>query len=92
MKLENPHSIEVAPTTLTLILILIYIVLLCLSVSLSVSMSQVDVLSKRLNLGSNKQHHWIAQEVYFSDNRNLREIRQNVVPCGVSKCRCGGSK
>ena len=28
-------------------------------------MSQVDVLSKRLNLGSNKQHHWIAQEVYF---------------------------
>jgi len=28
-----------------------------------------------LNLGSNKQHHWITQGLYFSDAKNLREIR-----------------
>ena len=50
---------------------------LCLSVRLSVSvcLSQVRVLLKRLNVGSNKQHHTIPQRVLFSDAKNLREIR-----------------
>ena len=34
---------------------------LCLSVCLSVCLSQVGVLLKRLNVGSHKQHHTIAQ-------------------------------
>jgi len=36
---------------------------LCLSVCLSVRLSQVGVLLKRLNVGSHKQHHTIAQEL-----------------------------
>jgi len=34
---------------------------LCLSVSVSVCLSQVGVILKRLNVGSHKQHHTIAQ-------------------------------
>jgi len=40
----------------------VYATALCLSVCLS----QVGVLLKQLNVGSRKQHHTIAQVVYFS--------------------------
>jgi len=45
------------------------------SVRLSVRLSQVGVLLKRLNVGSHKQHHKIAQGVYLSDAKDLRKIR-----------------
>jgi len=38
-----------------------YAVVVCLSVCLSVCPSQVGVLLKRLNIGSRKQRHTIAQ-------------------------------
>ena len=46
---------------------------LCLSVFVSVCLclSQVGILLKRLNVGSRRQHHMIAQ---FSDTKDLREI------------------
>jgi len=40
----------------------------------SVCLSQVGGLLKRLNLGSQKQHHTIAQGLYFFDAKDLREI------------------
>ena len=49
-------------------------VCLCLSVCLS----QVGVLLKRLNRGSHKQHHTIAQRLQFSED--LREIRPGSPP------------
>ena len=48
---------------------------MCLSVCLSVRPSQVGVLLKRLNVVSHKQHHTIAQGLYFSEAKDLREIR-----------------
>ena len=47
----------------------------CLSVCLSVRPSQVRVLLKRLNVGSHKQHHTIAQGIEFSEAKDLCEIR-----------------
>ena len=44
------------------------------SVCPSVCPSQVGVLLKQLNVGSQKQHHTIAQGLYFSDAKDLREI------------------
>jgi len=44
-------------------------------VSVSVCLSQIGVLLKRLNTGSQKQHHTIAQELSFSEAKDLREIR-----------------
>ena len=41
----------------------------------SVRPTQVGVLLKRLNIGSHKQHHTIAQGLQFSDAQDLREIR-----------------
>ena len=38
-------------------------VCVCVSVRLCLCLSQVGFLLKRLNLGSHKQHHWIAQGV-----------------------------
>ena len=43
-------------------------------------MSQVRVLLKRLNVGSHKQHHTIAQGLQFSDAKDLREIRPGSPP------------
>ena len=40
----------------------------------SVCPLQVGVLLKRLNVGSRKQHHTIAQRLQFSDAKDLREI------------------
>jgi len=37
------------------------------SVCLSVCLSHAGIVSKRLNVGSRKQHHVIAQGIYFSD-------------------------
>jgi len=45
---------------------------LCLSVCLSVCLSRVGVLLKRLNVGSHKWHHTIAQGLQFSDAKDLR--------------------
>ena len=53
------------------------------SVRLSVLPSQVGVLLKRLNIGSHKQHHTIAQGLQFSDAKDLREIRLESPPAGV---------
>ena len=47
---------------------------LCLSVRLSVCLSQSRCCTKRLNVGSHKQHHTIAQGVNFSETKDLREI------------------
>jgi len=47
----------------------------CLYVCVCVRPSQVGVLLKRLNIGSYKQHHTIAQGLWFSDAKDLREIR-----------------
>jgi len=54
---------------------------LCLSVS--VCLSQVGVLLKRLNVGSHKQHHTIAQGLQFSDAKDIREIRPGSPPTGA---------
>ena len=54
-----------------------------LSVRLSVCPSQVGVLLKRLNVGSHKQHHTIAQGLCFSDANDLREIRPGSPPTGA---------
>ena len=47
---------------------------------LSVCLSQVGVLLKRLNVGSHKQHHTIVQGLYFSEAKDLREIRPTGAP------------
>ena len=49
----------------------------------SVCPSQVGVLLKRLNIGSHKQHHTIAQGFFFSDAKDLREIRPGSPPTGA---------
>ena len=51
-----------------------------LAVSVSARLSQVGVLLKRLNGGSQKQHHTIPQRLYFSDTKDLREIRPGSPP------------
>ena len=56
----------------------------------SVCLSQVGVL-KRLNLGSYKQHDWIAQGLVFWRQRSPRNST-GVNPCGGAKCRWSGSK
>jgi len=48
-----------------------------------VCLSQVGVLLKWLNIGSHKQHHTIAQGLYFSDAKDLREIRPGSPPTGA---------
>jgi len=40
------------------------------SVCVCVRLSQVRVLLKRLNAGSHKEHHTIAQGLYFSDAKD----------------------
>jgi len=55
-------------------------VFVCPSVCLSVRPSQIGVLLKRLNVGSHKQHHTIAQGILFSDAKDLREIRPGSPP------------
>jgi len=50
--------------------------------SVSVSLSQADVLLKRQNVGSHKQHHTIPQGLLFSDAKDLREIRPGTPPTG----------
>ena len=55
----------------------------------SVCLSQVGVLLKRLNVGSHKQHHTIAQE-----NWRQRSPRNStgLTPYEGAECRWGGSK
>ena len=55
---------------------------LCLfvSVCLSVCLSQVRVLQKRLNVGSQNQNQTIAQGLQFSTAKDLREIRPESPP------------
>ena len=48
--------------------------------SVSVCLSQVGVLLKRLNVGSHKQHHTISQGLWFSDAKDLHEIRPGSPP------------
>jgi len=51
-------------------------------VSVCLCLSQVGVLFKRLNVGSHKQHHTIAQGSIF-DAKDLREIRPGSPPTGA---------
>ena len=44
-------------------------------VSVCLCLSQAGVLLKRQNVESQKQHHTIPQGLYFSDAKDLREIR-----------------
>jgi len=52
------------------------------SVRPSVRPSQVGVLLKRLNVGSHKQHRTIARGLYFSEAKDLGEIRPGSLPTG----------
>jgi len=45
------------------------------SVCLSVCLSQAGIVSKPQNTGSHIRHHTIAQGIYFSGAKDLREIR-----------------
>jgi len=62
------------------------------SVRLSVCPSQVGVLLKRLNVGSHKEHYTISQGVYFSDAKDLREIRDRGHPIRGRQMQVGWSK
>ena len=44
-------------------------------VSVSVCLSQAGVLQKRQSVGSHKQQHTIPQGLWFSEAKDLREIR-----------------
>jgi len=46
----------------------------CLSVCVCVCLLQVGVVLKRLDVGSRKQNHTIAQGVLFSGAKHLSEI------------------
>jgi len=48
------------------------VAVLAMALCPSVRPSQVGVLLKRLNLGSHRQHHTIAQGPYLSDAKDLR--------------------
>jgi len=61
------------------------------SVCLSVCLSQVGVLLKRLNVGSNKQHHTIAQDCSFLIPKISAKFDRDH-PCGGAKYRWGVSK
>jgi len=56
---------------------------LAMTLCLSVRPSQVGVLLKQLNVGSQKQHHTIAQGLQFSGAKDLREIRPESPPAGA---------
>ena len=60
-----------APAVLAMGLCLCLSVCLCLTVCLS----QVGFLLKRRNTGTHKQHHTIPHGLWFSDAKDLREIR-----------------
>ena len=51
--------------------------------SVSVRLSQVGVLLKRQNIGSQKQDRTIPQGLQFSDAKDLREIRPESPPTGA---------
>jgi len=58
-------------------------VYLCLSVCLCPCLSQAGVLLKRENIGSHKEHHAIPQGLWFSDAKDLREIRPELPLMGA---------
>ena len=55
----------------------VYAMAPCLSVRLSVTSRRS---TKRLNTGSHKQHHTIAQGIQFSETKDLRESRPGSPP------------
>jgi len=57
---------------------------LAVVVCLSVSLSQAGIVSKWLHIVSRKQCHTIAQGLYFSDAKNIAEIRTRSPPTGAS--------
>ena len=52
----------------------------CLSVCVCLCLSQAGVLLKRQNVGSHKQDHPIPHGLWFSDAKDLREIRPGSPP------------
>ena len=55
------------------------------TLSACVCLSQVGVLLNRLNIRESKQRQAIAQELYSSDAKDLREIRPRATPNGGAK-------
>jgi len=60
------------------------------TLSACVCLSQVGVLLNRLNIRESKQRQAIAQELYSSDAKDLREIRPRATPNGGAKHVGGG--
>jgi len=52
----------------------------CLSIRLYVCLSHAGIVPKWLNIGSRKQHRTAAQELEFSDSKDLDEIRMGSPP------------
>ena len=65
-------------------------VVVCLSVRLSFRLLQVGVLLKRLNVGSRKQRHTIAQESSFLLPKISAKLKRGH-PNGGANCRWGRS-
>jgi len=60
--------------------------------SVRVRLSQVGVLLKWQNVGSQKQDHTIPQGLSLSDAKDLREIRPRSPPTGAPNAGGLGSK
>jgi len=60
------------------------------AVSVCVCPSQVEVLPKRLNVGSHKQHHTIRNSGFLTPKISAKFDRGH--PYGGTKCRWGGTK
>jgi len=61
-----------------------------LAMAMCLCLSQVGVLLKRLNVGSHKQHQTRAQGIWFSDAKDLCEIRPGSHPTGAPNACNGG--
>jgi len=68
-----------------------YAVIVCLSVGLSICVSHADIVAKRLNAGSRKQRHTIAQGLWFSEAKDLGEILTGLLPMGAPNIGAVGS-
>jgi len=60
-----------------------YAIVMWQSVYLSVCPLQAGTVPKRLNTGSSKQRHMIAQGLYFSGAKYLGEIPKGSPPTGA---------
>ena len=71
----------------------VYAVVVCLRVCVSVSVSVTRrIVSKRLNIGSRKQRHTIAQDSSFLTPKISAKFEQHYPPKRGAKCRLGRFK